>query len=55
MKHELAEYNNGLKSFEGLDLSGGFVCDLETGICGPVDEKEEKQVEEKQNANNNLV
>lgn len=30
----------GLKTIE-LDSSGGFVCDINTGICGPIDEKKE--------------
>jgi hypothetical protein len=37
---------SGIKKFKTLefDSSSGFVCDINTGICGPVDqEKEGKQ------------
>lgn len=48
-----------LKGLKNLDLSDGFVCDMETGICGPEDEiqkaKQAKVDEEEKNANNNLV
>lgn len=48
-----------LKGLENIDLSGGFICDLETGICGPEEEIKNAQKasvdEEKKNENNNLV
>jgi len=31
-----------LKEFHGSN-SGGFVCDMETGICGPIKEEKEKK------------
>ncbi len=37
---------NGIKKLKSLDFdsSSGFVCDINTGICGPVNqEKEGKQ------------
>lgn len=48
-----------LKGLETIDFSDGFICDFETGICGP--EEEIKKVksgsidEEKKNENNDLV
>ncbi|MEI3597601.1 MULTISPECIES: hypothetical protein [unclassified Oceanobacillus] len=34
-----------LEELEGFELgaSGGFVCDMETGICGPVNKEKEKK------------
>ncbi|MEH7382598.1 hypothetical protein V7138_19195 [Bacillus sp. JJ1533] len=34
---------NGNKKFKSLDIdsSSGFVCDINTGICSPVTQKEE--------------
>ncbi len=34
---------NGVKKLKSLDFdnSSGFVCDVNTGICGPVIQKEE--------------
>ncbi|MEH7226740.1 hypothetical protein V7112_23325 [Bacillus sp. JJ1566] len=34
---------NGVKKLKSLDFdsSSGFVCDINTGICGPVIQKEE--------------
>lgn len=53
---QLDNLNKESLTLEGLDLSNGFVCDFETGICGPVDEiNEQKSVEERNNANNNMV
>jgi len=51
---------NTVTSFENLDLGEGFVCDVETGICGPAEEIEEtkqnkQKVKEQQHANNDLV
>jgi len=48
---------NNLTSFENLDLGEGFVCDVETGICGPAEEMEQnkQQTKEQQHANNDLV
>lgn len=50
---QLTEFSN----FEGLDISGGFVCDMETGICGPAVDINIKKtnLEEKKNGNNSLV
>ncbi len=35
---------NGVKKFKSLDFdnSSGFVCDVNTGICGPVTQQEEE-------------
>ena len=38
--------NHTLQDLSGIKLvdfgeSTGFVCDVETGICGPIDQKEE--------------
>ena len=53
---QLDNLNKESLTLEELDLSNGFVCDFETGICGPVDEiNEQKSVEERNNANNNMV
>lgn len=53
---QLDNLNKESLTLEGLDLSNGFVCDFETGICGPVDEiNKQKSVEERNNANNNMV
>jgi hypothetical protein len=32
-----------LKKFKSIDLdtSSGFICDINTGICGPVNQKKE--------------
>lgn len=51
------QLNNKKSTLEGIDLSNGFVCDVETGICGPADEmKQDKNVkEEKKNANYDMV
>lgn len=38
-----------------LDLSGGFTCDFETGICGPTEDITIENIEENKNANNNMV
>ena len=27
----------GVSGLEHIDLSGGFTCDMETGICGPTE------------------
>ncbi|MFS0823537.1 hypothetical protein DZB84_01700 [Bacillus sp. HNG] len=34
---------NGVKKLKSLDIdsSSGFVCDVNTGICGPIKPKEE--------------
>lgn len=46
-----------LSSLETIDFSDGYACDLETGICGPINEQSqnEKVEEESKNANNHLV
>ncbi len=48
---------NHLETLENLDFSGGYACDMETGICGPIDEQNQttKTEEEKKNANNDMV
>lgn len=48
---------NNLAGLDGIDLSGGYICDVETGICGPADEEEMKneRTEEKTNENNHVV
>lgn len=38
-----------------LDLSGGFTCDVETGLCGPIEETSKEKIEENQHANNDMV
>lgn len=38
-----------------IDLSAGYICDVETGICGPTEEIKNENSEEKKNENNNLV
>lgn len=38
----LQEEPKEIKGIETLDLGGsGMVCDLETGICGPINEEKE--------------
>lgn len=32
-----------LSGLEQLDLSGGFTCDMETGICGPTETIQRKK------------
>lgn len=44
-----------LTTIEPLDLSGGFTCDIETGICGPIEEITAENLEENKHANNNMV
>lgn len=50
---------NEVNDLSHLKLSDGFVCDVETGICGPEEPiqtaKTTKKSEEKKNANNDLV
>jgi len=51
---------NDITTLENLDLSEGIVCDVETGICGPADEIEQKkqnkqEAKETNDANNDLV
>lgn len=49
--------NKQFSALENLDLSQGFVCDVETGICGPAEDvnAEKINLEEKKNANNHMV
>lgn len=56
-KFEPINQSKTLDEFQNLDFSTGYVCDTETGICGPAEQITEKQEteEEKKNANNNLV
>ena len=59
----MTEENKGIKEINltelstvnTLDLSGGFTCDIETGICGPIEEKTSEKTEENEDANNNMV
>lgn len=46
-----------LSGLETLNGSSGFVCDMETGICGPAEEitQNKSSNEEKKNANNSMV
>lgn len=48
---------NHLDTLGNLDFLGGYACDMETGICGPIDEQSQtpKTEEEKKNANNDMV
>lgn len=57
MTEEKIQINNvsnsgGLQTF---DFSGGMICNVETGICGPADEVNEKVEEENKIENNNMV
>ncbi len=46
----------GVSGLEHIDLSGGFTCDMETGICGPTETiQKKKKLKEIKNENNNLV
>lgn len=55
LSEEKIQLNNvsNLKGLETIDFSGGFICDVETGICGPAEKKEVN--EEKKNENNHMV
>lgn len=54
-KIQLTNANN-LSSLENVDFSGGYACDIKTGICGPVDQQNRnEETEENTNANNDLV
>lgn len=54
-KIQLTNVNN-LSSLENVDFSGGYACDMETGICGPVDKQNQNgKTEESKHANNDLV
>lgn len=47
-----------LDNLEDLSMSEAFVCDFETGQCGPVsvdESMEEIKIEESQDENNNMV
>ena len=48
---------NNLSGLDEIDLSGGYICDVETGICGPMDEAAMKNepTEEKKNESNSMV
>ena len=52
-KIKLQDINN-LETLENLDFSGDYVCDIETGICGPFNEQSQTE-EEKKHANNDMV
>ena len=49
--------DNSFQTLDGLDLSGGLVCDVETGICGPADtmDMNKENKEESINENNSMV
>ena len=49
--------DNNFQTLGSLDLSGGMVCDVETGICGPADEMELNKENKKEslNENNSMV
>ena len=53
-KEKENEFKN-LESLDHLDMSAGFVCDTETGICGPADEVENKKSKEQKNESNHMV
>lgn len=40
---EMKLKENNFMTLEPLGLSDGFVCDVETGICGPADKMEMKK------------
>ncbi|HLR92194.1 MAG TPA: hypothetical protein VK048_03960 [Atopostipes sp.] len=45
-ENNLKEINvkkNNISTLDQLDLSGGFTCDMETGICGPAEEIQKKK------------
>lgn len=45
-----------LSNLEDVDFSGDYACDMETGICGPVEEvNKNEQTEESKNENNDMV
>jgi len=44
-----------LSNLENVDFSGGYACDMETGICGPIDQESQEKTEENKNENNDLV
>lgn len=47
---------NTLSNLEDVDFLDGYACDMETGICGPVEEvNKNEQTEETKNENNDLV
>lgn len=51
MSEEKIQLNNvsNLEGLDNVDFSNGYICDVETGICGPTDEvnQDKKTVEEK--------
>lgn len=54
-KIQLQNVNN-LSNLKDVDFSGGYACDMETGICGPVEEvNKNEQTEETKNENKDLV
>ncbi len=53
---EIKEINlTEFTTIDSLDLSGGFTCDVETGICGPIEEKTEENIKENKNEHNDMV
>lgn len=44
-----------LSNINQLDLSGGFGCDVDTGLCGPAEEMKKEKTEENKNENNDMV
>lgn len=53
----IGEMNNNFSALDTIDFTDGFACDMETGICGPINNGGvvRTTVEEKKNANNDLV
>lgn len=53
----IREMNNSFSALDTIDFTDGFACDMETGICGPINNGGvvRTTVEEKKNANNDLV
>ena len=45
IKNELTDTLQDLSKFKLVDFgeSTGFTCDVQTGICGPIDQKEEDE------------
>ncbi|MDN6195373.1 MAG: hypothetical protein L0I93_02640 [Atopostipes suicloacalis] len=58
MTKETEETKENMTEFTNLaefNLSDGYVCDVDTGICGPAKDLENKSSKEKKNESNHLV
>lgn len=44
-----------LSNDHSFNLSGDFICDVETGICGPAEEIKDDETKEQKNENNDMV